>query len=127
MGTLHSRGHGASADASVVRLAFAIGLVVLHLGRTGLPLSELLALIPTFYLHREQIDCPWDAKGEVMRSMMNKARDTSVDLVDGIKFYHENGWILLLPDSEDPVLGLSPSPRILLWPKNLSIPIATTF
>ncbi|MZQ83543.1 NTP transferase domain-containing protein [Paenibacillus sp. 5J-6] len=85
---------------------FATGLAVLHLGRTGLPLSELLALIPTFYLHREQIDCPWDAKGEVMRSMMNKAKDTSVDLVDGIKFYHENGWILLLPDSEDPVFRL---------------------
>ncbi|NOV00122.1 sugar phosphate nucleotidyltransferase [Paenibacillus planticolens] len=92
---------------------FAVGLVLLHLGRTGLPLSELLALIPSFYLHREQIDCPWDAKGEVMRSMMERTKDTPVDLVDGIKFYHDNGWILLLPDSDDPVFRLvaqSPNP-----------------
>ncbi|OPH48826.1 mannose-1-phosphate guanylyltransferase [Paenibacillus ferrarius] len=85
---------------------FAIGLVVLQLDRTGLPLSELLALFPTPYLHRERIDCPWDSKGAVMRRMMERTKDTRVDLVDGIKFYHENGWILLLPDSDDPVFQL---------------------
>ncbi|MDR6878550.1 sugar phosphate nucleotidyltransferase [Bacillus sp. 3255] len=84
----------------------AIGLVVLHLNRTGRPLSELLAMIPSFYLHREAIDCPWEAKGQVMRSMMERSKNTPVDLVDGIKFYHENGWILLLPDSDDPIVQL---------------------
>jgi mannose-1-phosphate guanylyltransferase/phosphomannomutase len=85
---------------------FAIGLVILHLDRTGIPLSELLSLFPSFFLHRERIDCPWDSKGEVMRSMMERTRDTPVDLVDGIKFYHENGSILLLPDNDDPVFQL---------------------
>ncbi|UKS24771.1 NTP transferase domain-containing protein [Paenibacillus sp. HWE-109] len=85
---------------------FAIGLVVLHLDRTGLPLSTLLNLFPSLHLHRERIDCPWDSKGEVMRRMMERTKDTPVDLVDGIKFYHDDSWILLLPDSDDPVFQL---------------------
>ncbi|TXK85273.1 sugar phosphate nucleotidyltransferase [Paenibacillus sp. N3.4] len=82
---------------------FAIGLVILHLDRTGVPLSELLSLFPSFHLHREQIDCPWDYKGQVMRSMMERTKDTRVELLDGMKFYHDTGWVLLLPDADDPV------------------------
>ncbi|MBD0379868.1 sugar phosphate nucleotidyltransferase [Paenibacillus sedimenti] len=82
---------------------FAIGLVILHLDRTGLPFSKLLSLLPSFHLHRERIDCPWDYKGQVMRSMMERGKHTQVELVDGIKFYHEDGWVLLLPDADDPV------------------------
>lgn len=85
---------------------FSIGLVILHLDRTGVPLSELLSLFPSFHLLREQIDCPWNSKGEVMRSMMERTKDTSFNLVDGIKFYHENGWVLLLPDADEPVFQL---------------------
>ena len=85
---------------------FAIGLVILHLDRTGIPLSDLLSLFPSFHLLRERVDCPWDSKGEVMRSMMERTKDVPVDLIDGIKFYHENGSVLLLPDADDPVFQL---------------------
>lgn len=85
---------------------FAIGLVILHLERTGIPLSDLLALFPSFHLLRERVDCPWNSKGEVMRSMMERTKDVPVDLIDGIKFYHENGSVLLLPDADDPVFQL---------------------
>ncbi|MFD0697922.1 sugar phosphate nucleotidyltransferase [Paenibacillus sp. GCM10027628] len=82
---------------------FAVGLIVLHLDRTGQPLGKLLSLLPNFHLHREKIDCPWDHKGQVMRSMMERGKDSHVELVDGIKFYHDEGWVLLLPDADEPV------------------------
>ncbi|NEW07234.1 NTP transferase domain-containing protein [Paenibacillus sp. SYP-B3998] len=94
---------------------FAVGLVLLYLGRTGVPFSELLSLFPSFHLHRARIDCPWANKGQVMRSLMERTKDTRVDVVDGIKFYHEDGWVLLLPDADDPVFRLvaqSTSPLI---------------
>ncbi|MEW9699833.1 sugar phosphate nucleotidyltransferase [Paenibacillus sp. SI8] len=81
---------------------FAVGLILLHWDRTQVPISELLSLFPSFYLHRENVDCPWDSKGQVMRSMMERAKDTQTELVDGIKFYHEEGWVLLLPDADNP-------------------------
>jgi mannose-1-phosphate guanylyltransferase/phosphomannomutase len=81
---------------------FSVGLLLVNRSRSGLPLSEWLRMIPGVYLHRERIDCPWDAKGKVMRMMMERAKDARVDLLDGIKFYHGGDWVLLLPDSDDP-------------------------
>jgi mannose-1-phosphate guanylyltransferase/phosphomannomutase len=45
---------------------------------------------------------PWEQKGMVMRSLMEMAaRD--VELVDGVKVRYDGGWMLALPDPEDPV------------------------
>ncbi|WP_248929961.1 sugar phosphate nucleotidyltransferase [Paenibacillus hamazuiensis] len=82
---------------------FATALIVQNMRRSGLTVSELLNMIPSFHLQREHVDCPWDAKGQVMRQLMEQAKDAEVDLVDGIKFYHDGGWVLLLPDSDEPV------------------------
>jgi len=107
----------ATAEANLHPLfdaLFASGLVLLHLERTGLAFSELLALLPSFHLHRERIDCPWDFKGQVMRGMMERTKDEHVELLDGIKIFHDDGWVLLLPDADDPafqVVAQSVSPE----------------
>lgn len=82
---------------------FAAGLVLLHLERTGLTLSDLLSLLPRFHLHRERIECPWDYKGQVMRRLMERTKNARAELVDGIRFVHDEGSVLLLPDADDPV------------------------
>ena len=38
----------------------------------------------------------------VMRSLMEMG-SRNVELVDGVKIIHANGWMLALPDPEDPV------------------------
>jgi mannose-1-phosphate guanylyltransferase/phosphomannomutase len=81
---------------------YALGLILRNMERSGLPVDELLRLIPSFYLQRDHVECPSEAKGKVMRKMMEQTQDRKVDLVDGIKFYHDDGWVLLLPDSDDP-------------------------
>jgi len=48
---------------------------------------------------------PWDQKGMVMRTLMELAgRD--VELVDGVKLRSGDGWVLALPDPEEPVTHL---------------------
>ena len=50
----------------------------------------------------DTVDTPWEQKGMVMRSLMEMAaRD--VELVDGVKIRYDGGWMLALPDPEDPV------------------------
>jgi mannose-1-phosphate guanylyltransferase/phosphomannomutase len=50
----------------------------------------------------ETVVTPWEQKGLVMRSLVEMAgRD--VVLVDGVKVQHTNGWVLALPDPEEPV------------------------
>jgi len=53
--------------------------------------------------HRAAIEfCPWDVKGRVMRTMMEKHLRDRVDLTDGVKVFLEGGWVLVVPDADKP-------------------------
>jgi len=45
---------------------------------------------------------PWEAKGRVMRALLEDHRDQSVDLVDGIKVFVDDGFVLVRPDPDEP-------------------------
>lgn len=65
-------------------------------------LSKLIGSVPEFYLNHREIECPWDAKGTVMRKLIEE-KEKKAELLDGIKIFHDNGWALILPDSDEPV------------------------
>ena len=53
--------------------------------------------------HRAVVEfCPWDVKGRVMRTMMEKHLRDRVDLTDGVKVFIEGGWVLVVPDADKP-------------------------
>jgi mannose-1-phosphate guanylyltransferase/phosphomannomutase len=39
----------------------------------------------------------------VMRTLVEMSKDREVELVDGVKVLHDEGWALALPDPEEPV------------------------
>jgi len=68
----------------------------------GIPLSEARAALPhTAYVTATEF-CPWEVKGRVMRILLDKHRTDSVDLVDGIKVYVGDGFVLVRPDPDEP-------------------------
>ncbi len=42
-------------------------------------------------------------KGTVMRSLVEIAKGQSVELVDGVRIGYDDGWVLALPDPEQPI------------------------
>jgi mannose-1-phosphate guanylyltransferase/phosphomannomutase len=72
------------------------------LAHTGRPLSKVVASLPRTHITHETIVTPWEQKGLVMRSLVEQATRELV-LVDGVKVLHDNGWVLALPDPEEPV------------------------
>ena len=46
---------------------------------------------------------PWDQKGLVMRTLVERSKDRELVLVDGVKVIHDDGWALVLPDPEEPL------------------------
>ena len=66
-------------------------------------LSKVVAALPPVHMVRETVVTPWDQKGTVMRSLIEMSKDREVELVDGVKVHHEGGWVLSLPDPEEPV------------------------
>jgi mannose-1-phosphate guanylyltransferase/phosphomannomutase len=72
------------------------------LAKDGRAVSAVRKEIPReAYEHRAEV-VPWDAKGRVMRTMVEMHRDASVDLADGIKVFVDGGWVLVLPDPDMP-------------------------
>lgn len=75
------------------------------IARTGRTLSEVVDALPKVHLVHDTVVTPWDQKGMVMRSLMTIAgRDD--DLVDGVRVRHNDGWVLALPDPEEPLTHL---------------------
>jgi mannose-1-phosphate guanylyltransferase/phosphomannomutase len=72
------------------------------LAQTGTSLGALRARIPPVS-HRTAVEfCPWEVKGRVMRTMMEKHLKDRVDLTDGVKLFVEDGWVLVVPDADRP-------------------------
>ena len=68
----------------------------------GEPLSEATARLPrAAYLSATEF-VPWEAKGRVMRTLLEDHRDSNVDLVDGIKVFVDDGFVLVRPDPDEP-------------------------
>jgi len=73
------------------------------LARSGQRLSEVVHGLPAVHVSHETVVTPWDAKGQVMRSLVEQSADHDVELLDGVKVRHDGGWALALPDTEEPL------------------------
>ncbi|MDQ4003005.1 MAG: sugar phosphate nucleotidyltransferase [Actinomycetota bacterium] len=51
-----------------------------------------------------RLKCPWGAKGRVMRGLAEKfGSDEDAILTDGVKLNLDEGWVLMLPDPDNPL------------------------
>lgn len=63
-------------------------------------LGEVARHLPPTYLSHEVVPCPWEAKGRIMRQLMEAARGANVQLVDGIKVFEGEDWVLAYPSQD---------------------------
>ncbi len=86
---------------------YALADLIKMLQATGTTLQEVVDILPTFNMAYEQVRCPWEVKGAVMRRITEEAQTGDrVDLLDGIKVYRNGSWSLLLPDAFEPIFHL---------------------
>lgn len=71
-----------------------------------LKLSDLVDTIPEFHMNRKVVDCSWDMKGKVIRSISEEKDARAKEMVEGVKIHKDNGWVLILPDAEEPVCSV---------------------
>jgi mannose-1-phosphate guanylyltransferase/phosphomannomutase len=72
--------------------------------RTRLTLSQIDARIPVAHVVRREVDTPWAAKGQVMRTVLEAAAGRRVDTTDGIRIVEDDErWVLVLPDPAEAV------------------------
>ncbi|CAH0117938.1 UTP--glucose-1-phosphate uridylyltransferase [Paenibacillus sp. CECT 9249] len=98
---------------------YAVSLILETLAREKLAFAELLRHIPDFHMAKQEIPCAWDDKGMIMRQMMSEAEHKTIELVDGIKIYSEEGWVLILPDQDEPAFRIIAQAKTALHAQNI--------
>ncbi len=72
------------------------------LARHQRTLGDVVDGLPKVHVHHETVITPWEQKGLVMRGLV-EAAGHDVVLVDGVKVYSGDDWVLSLPDPDEPV------------------------
>ena len=78
------------------------------------PLSEVRQRFGDSFGHvaRERIECPWSAKGRVMRGLAERfGADPDAILTEGVLLNVDDGWVLMLPDPDHPVFYVYAEPE----------------
>ncbi len=76
------------------------------LAREGLRMSELVDMLPDWHVATVRVPCPWEHKGRVMRSLIAEQQRDQIELFEGLRVRHDDGWVLVLPDASDPTFSI---------------------
>ncbi|HET8567738.1 MAG TPA: sugar phosphate nucleotidyltransferase [Candidatus Limnocylindria bacterium] len=85
---------------------FAVVKLIELLVRAGRPLSEIVDATPFPHVVRMKVDCPWEAKGRVMRVLAQEPATERTRQVDGVKHVFGDEWVLVLPDVDQPLFNV---------------------
>jgi mannose-1-phosphate guanylyltransferase / phosphomannomutase len=85
--------------------AAALARLVSLLGQASTSIADIVDATPPMPILHEEVPTPLEQKGLIMRTLMEQLTESGADLVlvDGIKVVSERGWVLVVPDPEDPV------------------------
>jgi len=86
----------------------AAGLVKLldFMKTNGTSLHEMVDMLPKIHMRRTEVECSWDAKGRVIKKIIQEHYGSKVEMIDGVKVYNDKGWVLVLPDADRPVCSV---------------------
>lgn len=80
----------------------ALARVLSLLAREKCSLSSLIDEIPPIYKAEREVPVSWEAKGRVIRKLIEAEDEANMELLDGVKVFHPDGWALVLPDPDEP-------------------------
>jgi mannose-1-phosphate guanylyltransferase/phosphomannomutase len=76
------------------------------IARNGVKLSEVAAEVPKICMLSKDISCQPELKGKVLRTIVDEYQDREMDLTDGVKLFHGEDWVLILPDPARPLIHI---------------------
>lgn len=103
---LYPAGDGRCSFQATFDGLYAMTKVLELMAREKRSLAQLVALLPAYYTDRKQVDCSWDDKGRIMRHLFEENKDKEIEVIDGLKVFHDQGWALVLPDAEEPAFQI---------------------
>ncbi len=78
---------------------YALCKIIEMCAKAGISLTDIASKTEEPKILKKQIYCPWERKGFLMRKLIENTAGEKRQLVDGVKLFWENGWILFIPDA----------------------------
>ena len=85
---------------------YATAKIMELLAREARPLSELVDMLPPWFMSRKIVPCPWERKGQIMRALFAEHQHEPIEMTDGLRISKNGGWVLVLPDASDPIFNV---------------------
>ncbi|HHU51327.1 MAG TPA: NTP transferase domain-containing protein [Firmicutes bacterium] len=85
---------------------FSLAKILELLAKEKMSLSQIISELPSFYTIQKEVQCSWEDKGRIMRTLFEESKEHEIETTDGLKVFHDQGWALVLPDAEDPVFQI---------------------
>lgn len=80
---------------------YAIGKILEMMAKEKMFLNRISREIPRFEVLHKKVPCSWDKKGQAMRHAIAETKGKKSELIDGVKIFFHEGWVLLLPDPDE--------------------------
>jgi mannose-1-phosphate guanylyltransferase / phosphomannomutase len=74
------------------------------LAETDSRLEDVVDALPTSHVVRVDVATPWEAKGSVMRRLVERAEGERTVTIDGVKAFRGRDWALVIPHPQEPVI-----------------------
>jgi mannose-1-phosphate guanylyltransferase/phosphomannomutase len=68
------------------------------MAKTRTRLGDISKEFDQFNRQIVSIPCPWSKKGKVMRRLITGTDTKQRQLIDGVRIFEDNGWVLIAPD-----------------------------
>jgi mannose-1-phosphate guanylyltransferase/phosphomannomutase len=75
-----------------------------HLRAAETSLREVVDELPSAHIARQDVATPWEAKGTVMRRLIEHLDGERVVTIDGVKAYRGEDWALVIPHPQEPLV-----------------------
>ena len=85
--------------------AMAAANMIEIIAKTG-ALSEINAAIPAYSQYKTKTPCPDKVKDSVLAKLLEDAGSGNVDTTDGLKIFHDDGWVLVRPSGTEPIFRI---------------------
>lgn len=82
---------GSDAMLSAVKILEMMAL-------TNTRIGELRGRFDKYFRESTTVPCPWSKKGTVMRKLITDSAGKDRQLIDGVRVFEDNGWVLVAPD-----------------------------
>jgi mannose-1-phosphate guanylyltransferase / phosphomannomutase len=74
------------------------------LARSATSLELVLDSLPSIHVARLDVATPWEAKGGVMRRLVERLNGERIVTIDGVKAYRGDDWALVIPHPQEPLV-----------------------